>query len=66
MFDMLAKVTPDVAHSVGEERLRVTGTSDRGRLLVVVVAELDDDTVRLISAWRPSRRERHGYEDRLR
>jgi uncharacterized DUF497 family protein len=64
LVDALASVTADPNHSSTEDRLRVTGMSDRRRLLVVVVAEVDDDTVRLISAWRPSRRERHEYQDR--
>lgn len=62
-FDALALVVADLAHSMDERRFRVTGVSERDRLLVVVVAEIDDDTVRLISAWRPSGRERREYEN---
>ncbi len=62
--DPLSAVDDDASHAGAEARYLVQGTSDRGRLLVVVITEVSDDTVRIISARRPSRRERHAYEDR--
>jgi uncharacterized DUF497 family protein len=63
-MDAHAALQPDPTHSGYEARVRVTGLSSRGRLLVVVVALLDDDTVRIISARRPTKGERHEYEGR--
>jgi uncharacterized protein len=61
--DPLRSVVADVAHSVDEDRYRVIGMSLLGRLLVVIVAFDEAGTMRLISARRPTRRERHEYEN---
>jgi uncharacterized DUF497 family protein len=61
--DPLRIVVPDAAHSTLEERYRVIGMATAGRLLVVIVAIDGGDTIRLISARRPTRRERHAYEN---
>lgn len=47
--DLLALAIQDEAH---EERTLLLGLSGRSRVLLVVHLELDDDTVRLISARR--------------
>jgi uncharacterized DUF497 family protein len=60
--DPLQIVTVDETHSDHEERLRVIGSTQDGRLLVVVVATSATGIIRLISARRPTRRERHAYE----
>ena len=60
--DPLSIVTTDVAHSVDEERYRATGMTEHGCLLVVVFAVDPRGIIRLISARRPTRRERHDYE----
>lgn len=64
MRDPLATIEDDEAHSLVEARITVVGTSTLGRLLVVAVAEVSADTVRIITARRPTRRERHAYENR--
>jgi uncharacterized DUF497 family protein len=59
--DPLSTTFPDEAHSPGEMRFLTVGTSHRGRLLVVVHTERND-TIRIISARRATRRERDFYE----
>lgn len=58
--DPLSTTFPDEAHSEGEMRFLTIGTSHRGRLLVVAHTERND-TVRIISARRATRREREFY-----
>jgi len=60
----LASIQEDRTDSLGETRYRAIGASVRGRLLVVVLAVVDDHTARIISARRPMKGERHDYEDR--
>ncbi|MGH7700141.1 MAG: BrnT family toxin [Gemmatimonadales bacterium] len=60
--DPLSILLPDPAHSVGEERYLVLGTSNTGRLVVVAYAERPPDT-RIITARLATRRERHDYEE---
>lgn len=61
--DPLAIMAPDVVHSLHEPRFRVTGCDARGGLLVVIIAiDTSATIIRLISARRPTRRERHAYE----
>jgi hypothetical protein len=52
----------DVEHSVDEQRWRTIGLSDRARVLVVTWT-IRGGRVRLISAWRATKRERNAYED---
>jgi len=59
--DPLSTTFPDEAHSEREMRFLTVGTSHRGRLLVVVHTERND-TIRIISARRATRREREFYE----
>jgi len=58
--DPLALAIQDEAH---EERTLLLGLSGRLRVLLVVHAELDDDTIRLISARRATSHERSRYEE---
>ena len=51
----------DAEHSAGESRFFIIGLSSR-RLLFVVYAERDGDTVRIISARRAVRKEQEEYE----
>ena len=44
-------------------RLRMTGRSYRGRILVVVYSLVAEDLARLISVRLPSRHERSDYEE---
>ena len=57
----LSTTFPDEAHSEGEMRFLTIGTCHRGRLLVVAHTERND-TIRIISARRATRREREFYE----
>jgi len=59
--DSLAVTVSDPAHSVGEERFITIGRSSSGRLLVVCHIE-QGDTIRIISARRPTAHERKDYE----
>jgi len=59
--DPLSTTFPDEAHSEGEMRSVTVGVSRRGRLLVVAHTERND-TIRIISARRATRREREFYE----
>lgn len=62
--DPLARRWPDVDHSTHEERTIVIGSSQSGRLLTVVTKEDSGSRLRIISAWRATKRERHEYEER--
>ena len=59
--DPLSTTFPDEGPSEGEMRFLTIGTSHRGRLLVVAHTERND-TIRIISARRATRREREFYE----
>ena len=59
--DPLSTTFPDEAHSEDEMRFVTVGVSQRGRLLVVAHTERND-TIRIISARRATRRERAFYE----
>lgn len=60
--DPFVAVVPDTAHSTHEERFQMVGMASSGRLLLVIAAIGPRGTLRLISARRPTRRERHAYE----
>ena len=60
--DALSLTVPDEAHArLGEDRFATVGTSNRGRLLVVIHSDVAD-WIRIISARRATRRERRDYE----
>lgn len=59
--DLLSTTFPDAAHSEEEVRFLTIGASAEGRVLVVAHTERED-TVRIISARRATRREREFYE----
>jgi len=60
--DPLALLEADETHSLSEDRFRLTAMAATGRLLIVIVAVDETGTIRIISARRPTRRERHAYE----
>lgn len=60
----LARSWPDDGHSVDEARHVTIGYSDQQRLLMVMTQDIGDHTVRIISARRATKRERHDYEAR--
>jgi uncharacterized DUF497 family protein len=55
----LTRGDPD---AVAERRFVTLGLSDLGHRLVVETTCREYDTIRLISAWRASRRQREQYE----
>ena len=59
--DPLSTTFPDEAHSEEELRFLTIGASTQRRVLVVAHTERND-TVRIISARRATRREREFYE----
>lgn len=59
--DPLSTTFPDESHSEREMRFLTVGSSHRGRLLVVRHTE-QNDTIRIISARRATRRGREFYE----
>ena len=60
--DVLSTTFPDEAHSLEETRFVTIGASTRGRVLVVAHTERDN-TIRIISARRATRREREFHEE---
>jgi hypothetical protein len=60
--DPLGRIFDDPAHSAGESREILVGHSRRRRILVVSFAERGD-SVRIISARRATKNERHDYEE---
>lgn len=59
--DPFSTTYPDETHSDQEMRFLTIGSSRRGRVLVVAHTERED-TIRIISARRATRREREFYE----
>lgn len=59
----LAIAEPDLLHSPGMGRIRITALSPSGRLLVVIVST-EAPRPRIISARRATKRERHAFEAR--
>ena len=60
--DPLSTTYPDLAHSEEEQRHITIGMTDRGTIIVVAHTE-EEDTARIISARRATRRERRFYEE---
>jgi hypothetical protein len=61
--DPLAGTIPDPQHSGEEPRFVTIGLSTRHRLITVVHAERED-SIRIISGRRATRRERRKYESK--
>jgi uncharacterized DUF497 family protein len=65
--DRLAVTIFDPDHSIGEDRWITLGLAADGVLLLVVHTHVeilaDQAMIRIISARRPNRNERHQYED---
>ncbi len=58
----LACAQPDVEHSFDEPREIWIGPAPTGEVLVIVTALAIDGSIRIISARRATKRERHAYE----
>ena len=61
-YDPLSLTVNDPEHSVDETRLHIIGESDRRRLILVTFTESQKE-IRIISAQKPTRRERKQYEE---
>ena len=61
-LDTLEITIDDPAHAVSEHRFISVGQSFSGRLLVVSYSERNN-MIRIISARKPTRRERNAYEE---
>ena len=59
-LDAEGRVAFDAAHSESEDRWAILGESNRGRLLMVVFVDVGD-RIRIISAWRATKRESNEY-----
>jgi hypothetical protein len=62
-LDPTAWTFPDPDHSIGEERFITMGQSINVELVLVAHVELEGDKIRIISARRATKRERHDYEN---
>jgi len=60
--DGLSVTKPDPDHSFSERRFLTLGLSCNRRLILIAHTE-DPDKIRIISARRPTRRERDAYEN---
>ena len=60
--DPPGRIVRDERHSIGEQRFVLVGGSIRGRLVVVMFTERRN-TIRLMSARKPTNRERRDYEE---
>ena len=64
-LDPLSATWPDPDHSASERRLIPLGLSTASDLLFVAHQELSEGRLRIISARRATKRERHVYEEAL-
>lgn len=63
-LDPLALTFRDPDHSVGEARFVTIGHSTAGQLLFVAHLDRDEESIRILSARRATRRESHDYRER--
>ena len=63
-LDPLALTFDDPDHSVDERRFITIGLSTKQRLLFVAHADRGGERIRIISARRATRGEKHAYKDR--
>ena len=63
LIHSLTRHWPDGTHSPAEERTISIGLTPAGHLLLVVTSHESDGKMRIISARRATKRERHVYED---
>lgn len=61
--DSLARIFDDEVHSINERREIIIGHSINDRLLLVSFAERPKETIRIISARLPTKKERKDYEE---
>jgi uncharacterized protein len=63
--DPFAATWPDPDHSVSERRFITLGHSADSHLLFVAHHEIAEERIRIISARKATRRERHAHEEGL-
>jgi uncharacterized protein len=54
---------PDSQHSAGEPRTITMGFTPAGQVVVIVTSVAIDGSIRIITARRATKRERHAFED---
>ena len=59
----LTREDPD---AIDEQRFATLGLSGEGKLLVVIYAYREPETIRVISAWKANKRQREWYEEKRR
>ena len=62
--DLLARIFDDEEHSIGERR-EIIGHSVNHRLFLVCFTERPNQVIRIISARRPTPKERKDYEENV-
>jgi len=60
--DELGRLVPDPEHSDGEQRFILMGMSAKFRILTVCHCEINEDTIRIISARKADKKEIKQYE----
>jgi uncharacterized DUF497 family protein len=60
--DELGRLVPDPEHSEGEQRFILMGMSAQSRILTVCHCEINEDTIRIISARKADKNEIKQYE----
>jgi uncharacterized DUF497 family protein len=60
--DELGRLVPDPEHSEGEQRFMLMGMSAQSRILTVCHCEINEDTIRIISARKADKNEIKQYE----
>jgi len=60
--DELGRLVPDPEHSEGEQRFILMGMSTQSRILTVCHCEINEDTIRIISARKADKNEIKQYE----
>lgn len=63
--DPLARIFDDEEHSMYEKREIIIGHSIKNRLLLVCFTESVEDSIRIISARRATKKERKDYEENV-
>jgi uncharacterized DUF497 family protein len=61
--DPLARIFADDSHSVAEPREIIIGHSSSGKLALLCFIEVEQETVRIISARFATRKEQRDYEE---
>lgn len=63
-YDEQALLEYDELHSENEDRFRILGRSDEGKILLVVHCIREETIIRIISSRKATSREKVGYERR--